>query len=570
MTNNIQLIRTYIPADFKIDTWKNLQPFFESLLNQEINSVIELEAWLRNRSELESIVNEEMAWRYIRMNCDTTNTALSDSFEYFVTEIEPNIAPYSNALNKKLIENTFCNSLSSEKYGIYLRGIKRNIELFREENIQLFVEISKLQQEYGKVCAAMTVEINGETMTLQKAARLLEDTNREVRKDVYEKIAARRLQDKEVLDQQLNKLIELRQKVAANAGYQNFRDYMHDELGRFDYSVQDCFNFHESIAEVLMPVMNELSANRKSELSVEVLKPYDLAVDPRNQPALKPFDGATELTEKTIAVFHQLDAYFGECISTMQQMKYLDLESRIGKAPGGFLYPMMESGVPFIFMNSVGSQNDVVTMVHEGGHAIHSFLSASLELASFKSTPSEVAELASMSMELMSMEHWDKFYANDELKRAKLDQLEKVMETLPWVAAVDKFQHWLYENKQHTNAERGDAWHKIVSQYNANNIDFTGYEENLRNQWQKQLHIYEVPFYYIEYGMAQLGAIAVYRNFKQNKARAIEQYKAALKLGYTKGIKEIYATAGIQFDFSKEYVRELIDFVYTELKELKA
>jgi oligoendopeptidase F len=231
---------------------------------------------------------------------------------------------------------------------------------------------------------------------------------------------------------------------------------------------------------------------------------------------------------------------------------------------------MMESGVPFIFMNSVGSQNDVVTMVHEGGHAIHSFLCASLELAAFKSTPSEVAELASMSMELLSMEHWDTFYSSAELKRAKIDQLEKVMETLPWVAAVDKFQHWLYENKNHSNDERRDAWHRIIQKYNPKNIDYTGYEDNLKNQWQKQLHIYEVPFYYIEYGMAQLGAIAVYRNFTINKSKAIEQYKAALQLGYTKGIKEIYAAAGIKFDFSTEYVQELIQFIYKELKALKA
>jgi oligoendopeptidase F len=416
----------------------------------------------------------------------------------------------------------------------------------------------------------MTVEINGETMTLQKAARMLEDTHRDIRKEAYEKIAARRLQDKDVLDQQLNQLIELRQQVAANAGYQNFRDYMHDELGRFDYQVQDCFNFHDSIEQVVMPVMEELSLEREKELGVGTLKPYDLAVDPSKQEALKPFQGANELTTKTIDVFKQLDSYFGECIQTMDAMKYLDLESRIGKAPGGFLYPMMESGVPFIFMNSVGSQNDVVTMVHEGGHAIHSFLCASLELAAFKSTPSEVAELASMSMELLSMEHWDTFYSSAELKRAKIDQLEKVMETLPWVAAVDKFQHWLYENKNHSNDERRDAWNRIIQKYNPKNIDYTGYEDNLKNQWQKQLHIYEVPFYYIEYGMAQLGAIAVYRNFTINKSKAIEQYKAALQLGYTKGIKEIYAAAGIKFDFSTEYVQELIQFIYKELKALKA
>jgi oligoendopeptidase F len=568
--SDIKLKREFLQFDFKIDTWENLKPYFDQLLNQTIQSVSELEKWLIKRSELESIVNEDMAWRYIHMNCDTTNESLSNAFEYFVSEIEPQIAPYSNLLNKKLIDSEFVNNLSVEKYGIYLRAIKRSIEMFREENIPLFVEISKLQQEYGKVCAAMTVEVNGQTLTLQRAAKFLEDNNRELRKEVYEKIAERRLHDKAILDELLNKLISYRQQVANNAGYANFRDYMHDELGRFDYSVQDCFDFHESIEEVLMPVMNDLSNERQSELNVSSLKPYDLAVDTSNQPSLKPFEYAQELTEKTIATFHQLDIYFAECIHTMNNMKHLDLESRIGKAPGGFLYPLMESGVPFIYMNSVGSQNDLITMVHEGGHAIHSFLCVQLELASFKNPPSEVAELASMSMELMSMDHWDTFFKNkDDYKRAKIDQLEKVLETLPWVATVDKFQHWMYENKNHTNQQRKDAWVKIVTDYNPTNLDFTGYQENLAYQWQKQLHIYEVPFYYIEYGMAQLGAIAVWRNYKTNPQKTIEQYKAALSLGYTVGIKDIYAAAGIKFDFSKAYVKELIDFVFDELKVLK-
>jgi len=567
---SLKLKRNFLPDTFTVNNWQTLEPYFKNLLDEEVNSTEELQLWMRNRSELESIVNEDMAWRYINMNCDTTNEKLAESFEFFVTEIEPNIAPFTDKLNKKLISNSFVNQLPKGKYDIYLRGLKRSIELFREENIPLAVEINKLQQEYGKVCAAMTVEIDGEIMTLQKAAKHLESTNREHRKMVYEKIAERRLFDKNVLDEQLNSLIELRQKVAANAGYNNFRDYMHDELGRFDYSIQDCFNFHEAIKEVAMPVMNYLSDESKAELQVDSLRPYDLAVDPSNLPPLKPFETATELTEKTIEAFNTIDTYFGSCINTMQKIQYLNLDSRIGKAPGGFMYPLMESGVPFIYMNSVGSQNDLITMVHEGGHAIHSFLCVPLELASFKNPPSEVAELASMSMELMSMEHWDTFFKNkDDYKRAKIDQLEKVLETLPWVAAVDKFQHWMYENKNHTNQQRKDAWVKIVTDYNPANLDFTGYQENLAYQWQKQLHIYEVPFYYIEYGMAQLGAIAVWRNYKTNPQKTIEQYKAALSLGYTVGIKDIYAAAGIKFDFSKAYVKELIDFVFDELKALK-
>ena len=566
-----KLTRNFLPANFEITTWQSLEPFYKTLDEELINSANQLELWMKNRSELESIVSENMAWRYINMNCDTTNEKLVQSFEYFVTEIEPNIAPFTDKLNKKLIQNQYISALPKSKYDIYIRGIKRSIELFRENNIPLLVEINKLQQDYGKVCASMTIDIDGETVTLQKAAKHLESTDRVHRKMVYEKISKRRLQDKETLDSLLNNLINLRQQVSSNAGYKNFRDYMHDELGRFDYTVQDCFSFHESIKEVAMPIINTLSDERKKQLGVETLKPFDLAVDTSNLPPLKPFETATQLTNKTINTFGKIDSYFANCISTMQQMNYLNLDARIGKAPGGFMYPLMESGVPFIYMNSVGSQNDVVTMVHEGGHAVHSFLCAPLELSSFKNPPSEVAELASMSMELISMEHWDIFFDNqNDLKRAKIDQLEKVIETLPWVATVDKFQHWLYENKEHTNEQRKTEWKKIVTEYNPTNIDFTGYEENLAYQWQKQLHIYEVPFYYIEYGMAQLGAIAVWRNYKLNPQKTIEQYKAALSLGYTVGIKEIYTTAGIKFDFSKQYVSELLNFVYDELKLLKS
>jgi oligoendopeptidase F len=254
----------------------------------------------------------------------------------------------------------------------------------------------------------------------------------------------------------------------------------------------------------------------------------------------------------------------------MQEFGFLDLESRIGKAPGGFNYPMMESGIPFIFMNAVGSQKDLVTMVHEGGHAIHNFLSNHLKVSAFKSTPSEVAELASMSMELISMEHWHVFYTDAQaLLRAKCDQLEKVIETLPWVASIDCFQHILYTEETDATG-RSKKWSALHALYSPKLVDYTGFEEYRANLWQKQLHIYEVPFYYIEYGMAQLGAIAVWRNYKTQPEKAIAQYKAALAAGNTVGIREIYEIAGIRFDFSDQYVKELMDFTWNELQILKA
>ena len=408
-----------------------------------------------------------------------------------------------------------------------------------------------------------------EEMTLQKASNLLLNPDRTIRENAYFEIQKKRISIKDELDNLFNSLVKLRTEIAINAGFDNYRDYMFMEMCRFDYTAQDCFDFHKAVATEVVPILNELSIERKKALNISELKPWDLSVDKGNRPALRPFETGKELTSKTIECFSKLDPFIGECIATMEEMGHLDLESRKGKAPGGYNYPLYETGFPFIFMNSVGSVRDLVTMVHEGGHALHSIVTKSLELVSYKNVPSEVAELASMSMELLSMEYWDLFFTNEEdLKRAKKDHLEQILETLPWVATIDKFQHWIYENPEHSTEERRKNWNLIHSEFSSSHIDWTGLEHYKDNIWQKQLHLFEVPFYYIEYGMAQLGAIAVWKNFKENKETALKQYLEALKLGYTHSISEIYSNAGIKFDFTASYIKELMAFVKEELKKL--
>ena len=363
-------------------------------------------------------------------------------------------------------------------------------------------------------------------------------------------------------------MISLRQKIAQNAGFDNYRDYKFAAMGRFDYTPSDCYDFHSSIALEITPIINQIDLERKEKLGLESYKPWDSSVDAAGKEPLKPFYGGAELINKSIKCFYRLRPYFGECLEIMKAMKHLDLESKEGKAPGGFNYPLYETGVPFIYMNAVGSQRDLVTMVHEGGHAVHSFLSRDLDLCEFKSVPSEVAELASMAMELLSMEAWDEFYSDEEeLKRAKREQMEKVLEGLPWIAAIDKFQQWIYTT-DHTAEERRAEWANIMGLLGSSVVDWEGHEETYLNLWQKQLHLYEVPFYYIEYGMAQLGAIAMWRSYKQLGSTALDNYDAALKLGYTKSIGELYQTAGIEFNFSQEYVKELAEFVKTELASM--
>ena len=572
MNNSINIptrpTRRFVSEDLIIDSWSKIEPLFESLLNREILSAKHLERWMLDRSELEAVLEEDMAWRYIKMNIDTTDKNLGDRFTFWIKEISPKMAPYSHQLNIKLVENTFLNELDSDKYKIYLRGVKKAIEIFREENIPLYTEMEEKQQEYGAISAKMSIEVDGETVTMQKAAQFLKDTNREKREEVYHKISERRLEDKEKLDVLFDELIALRQEIAKNAGYRNYRDYMFAALGRFDYTATDCYSFHTAIEQEIVPIITSFEEKRKEKLGLENYKAWDTSVDANGKESLKPFEGGDILTDKSIECFNRLRPYFGECLSTMKEMKHLDLESKNGKAPGGFMYPLYEIGVPFIYMNAVGSQRDVVTMVHEGGHAVHSFLSRDLSMTEFKSTPSEVAELASMSMELLSMKHWDVFYDNKEdLKRAKREQLEKALEGLPWIAAIDKFQHWIYTT-DHTAEQRREQWMEISSELGNPVVNWEGQEDSLANQWQKQLHLYEVPFYYIEYGMAQLGAIAMWREYILKGEVALDNYTKALKLGYTKSIGEIYETAGIQFDFSVNYVKELSEFIKTQLSEI--
>lgn len=562
--------RKFIPESFVVTTWSELAPWFQKLVDRKIESIDQMKQWFRDRSELESVVGEDFAWRYIRMTCYTDNEEYGARYQDFVQSIQPKMAPISDELNRKAMESPFLAALGhQEGYDLMIRSMRKDVEIFREVNIPLFTEISTEQQKYNQVTGAMSVTIDGQEMTLPQAAVLLMSTDRSLREGVYRKITDRRLVDREKLDELFSRLIHLRNQVALNADFKNFRDYMFKALGRFDYAPQDCFDFHESIAGEVVPILDSLALDRKEKLTVDHLRPWDKAVDPEGREPLKPFASGKELTGKAIEVFRRLDPFLGQCLEIMDAMGHLDLESRKGKAPGGYNYPLAEIGVPFIFMNATSTLRDMVTIMHEGGHAIHNFLTRDLELNDFKSTPSEVAELASMSMELISMDHWDIFFPDPtDLRRAKREHLEDIIETLPWVATIDKFQHWLYEHPDHSLMDRKDFWNQCFAEFADTITDWQNLEDGRDYLWQKQLHLYEVPFYYIEYGMAQLGALAVWRNFRHDAKTGLEGYLNALRLGYMRSIPEVYKAAGIEFNFSRTYIRELMAFVRQELEKL--
>jgi oligoendopeptidase F len=561
--------RHFLPEDFHITDWATLEPFFKELSERTLDSPKALEKWMKDISELEAIVSEDACWRQVRMTCDTENKSLEEAFNYFYMEIQPKIQPYGDQLNRKLVNCPFTNELDQQKYFTYLRAVKKSIELFREENIPIQAELSVLQQHYGSIAGKMTIEQDGKEFTLQQAAKFLENPDRNIREQVYRKINERRLQDKQPLHDLFGQLVQKRHQLALNAGFTNYRDYKFAEMGRFDYTPADCFQFHKSVSEQVVPLVNEIYAAHGRKLGISPLRPWDTEAEPAGIEPLRPFKDGKELLQKTIACFNKLDPFFGDCLIKMNELKHLDLDSRKGKAPGGYNMPLSESGAPFIFMNAAGQMSDVTTMVHEGGHAVHSFLAHALELSAFKEYPTEMAEVASMAMELFSMDHWEMFFDNaEDLKRAKRHQLERVITIFPWIAIIDRFQHWVYENPKHTIEERTTEWTRILNAYSSSTIDFSGLDEFREISWQRQLHLFEVPFYYIEYGIAQLGAIGMWKQYKENPKAAIENYTNALSKGGTLTLPELYKTAGLNFDFSSEKIKELMDMVRGELQKL--
>lgn len=571
MNADIQkLPRHFLPADFTVTAWDTLEPYFTDLRDRNIGSAEDLQQWLKDASELEAVISEDACWRQIRMTCDTENKQLEEAFNFFMMEIQPKIQEWSDLLNRKLVENPFVKDLDQDAYFTYLRNVRKSIELFRPANVPLQAELNVEAQKFGMVAGKMTVQVNGEEFTLQQAARFLEDSDRGLREDVYRKIADRRLQDKETLDELFSSMLQKRHQIAVNAGFDNYRDYRFRELGRFDYTKEDCFKFHEAVKLHVMPLVDQIYRTKKKQLGLDTLRPWDIDAEPAGTQPLRPFRTGEELVEKTINCFTRLRPFFADCLRKMKALGHLDLESRKGKAPGGYNCPLAESGAPFIFMNAAGQLDDVTTMVHEGGHAIHSFLSHPLELNGFKEYPTEIAEVASMSMELFSMDHWDVFFDSpEELRRARTQQLERVITIFPWIATIDKFQHWAYENPQHTVEERRAKWSEILNEFTSSELDVTGLEEYRAYGWQRQLHLFEVPFYYIEYGIAQLGAIGLWQQYKANPDKALDNYEQALSLGGTRTLPQLFAAAGLVFDLSPDHIRGLMQFVDQELNHLE-
>lgn len=558
--------RRFVPSTLDWNNWPSIAPLFDRLDAAIANaaSVADLERWLLDWSELSAALDEESGRRYIAMTCHTDNADAEKAYLQFVEQIDPELKPRQFALQQAFVKHPHRAALPRPRFEVFDRDIASQVELFRPANVPLETDEAKLGQQYQKLSGSLTVNFRGEEKTLVQMGRYLEEPDRSTREDAWKLVAARRLNEAATFDQQFDELSKLRGQIAANAGFSNYRDYAFRRLGRFDYTAADCERFHEAIEKEIVPLLRELQTDRKSKLGVATLRPWDLGVDPMNRPALKPFADVDEMVSRSQNIFNKLDEELAGGFRRMQSLKLLDLANRKGKAPGGYQSTLAEARVPFIFMNAVGLQRDVETLLHEAGHAFHALATCDEDLYAYRGAPIEFCEVASMSMELLGNEFIGEFYNATDSARARRTHLEGIVSVLAWIATVDAFQHWIYTHPGHTHGERDLAWIALHKRFNGD-VDWSGLEESRAKLWHRQLHIFLHPFYYIEYGIAQLGALQVWVNSKRDRAKALQDYKRALALGNSRPLPELFAAAGCKFEFSEATVRPLTNMIRQQL-----
>ena len=558
--------RNFVPNDLNPDDSRAVSALYGQLLQRDIPvDSAKLRQWILDWSELESVLGEVSCRRYVAMTCNTADENAAKAYTDFVENVQPIMNEYDDKLNKKLVAHPAKDALKGE-FGEWFKGVQVSLDLFSPDNIQLETEENKEIQAYQKITGGMSVEFEGKTQTMQQLAAYMERTDRDLRERAWRAMWERRLQDKEALDKAFDNLFALRKQIAKNSHCKDYIDYIFLAKHRFDYSPADCEAFHESIEKFVLPLQKEIYKKRAQKMGLDRLRPWDLNVDPLNRAPLKPYRTGDELIEKVDQIFESIHPQAGKWAREMQAKKLIDPDSRLGKAPGGYQIGFDESRLPFIFMNSACTDRDIYTLLHESGHSFHQFALAGQPIFPYRDVPAEFAEVASMSMELIGTSNLKPFYGDDKeaIARSIAGELEDVIWLFPWVASVDSFQHRLYSFPEHTASDRSDIWTEIMDRYDTG-VDYSGLEAVRRNLWQKQLHIFECPFYYIEYGIAQIGALQVWANFKKDPKKAIDDLFRAESLGSSRPLPELFAAANIKFDFTPRTLEPLMQVVWDEL-----
>jgi oligoendopeptidase F len=548
--------------------WTQIEPHYQELVERPLNAA-NIPTWLENWSRLAELVDERYQRLYVAITVDTTDEASKQEYDSFLDQIYPN----AQAAEQKLKEKLLASGIELTGFEIPLRNMSAEAEIFRQENLPLLAQELKLSAEYDKVIGAQTISWEGQELTLTQVHPVYQDRDRARRERAWRLVSERQLADREATDDLWSQLLPLRIRIAENAGLPDYRAYRWKQMLRFDYTPEDCVRFHQAIEQVVVPAAQRLYEKRRQQLGLETLRPWDLEVDPLGRPPLKPYTHIDKLENGVSAIFHKVDLQLGEYFDTMRREGLLDLENRKGKAPGGYCTWFYASQRPFILMNAVGLHEDVQTLLHEGGHAFHVFETNPLPYIQQKQVGLEFAEVASTAMELLASPYLSMnggFYSLQEAARARITFIEEEICFLPYMAVVDAFQHWVYEHPQAAlqPANRDARWAELWDRFIIG-VDWGGLEEEKATGWQRKLHITQVPFYYIEYGLAQLGALQVWRNSLKDQAAAVSAYRNALALGGTVGLTELYKTAGAKLIFDAENLKQIIDLAEATIAELE-
>lgn len=556
------------PTDFMEWPWAQIEPCYRELAERPLSAAT-VSGWLADWSRLAELVSETYERLYVAITVDTTDETARQRYDAFLDEIYPN----SQAANQQLIDKLLASGLEPPGLAIPLRNLRAEAEIFRPENLPLLSQELKLNAEYDKIIGAQTILWEGQEITLDQLRPVYQDLDRSRREHAWRLACERQLADRQAIDELWGQLLPLRIQIARNAGLPDYRAYRWKQMLRFDYTPADCARFHQAIEKVVVPAALRLYEKRRRLLGVDTLRPWDLEVDPLGRPPLRPYQHIDQLISGVSAMFHQVDPQLGEYFDIMRREGLLDLENRKGKAPGGYCTDFIASRRPFIFMNAVGLHDDVQTLLHEGGHAFHVFETNPLPYIQQKKVGLEFAEVASTSMELLATPYLStagKFYSPQDAARARITFLRELICFLPYMAVVDAFQHWVYQDPQaalrpaHRDARWAELWDRFMI-----GVDWSGLEAVKVTGWQRKLHITQSPFYYVEYGLAQLGALQIWRNSLKDPKGATAAYRRALALGGTASLTELYHTAGAKLIFDADSLKEIIDFVEGAMGELE-
>jgi oligoendopeptidase F len=556
------------PDAFKDATWENILPYYEALASRPLDRS-NVEAWLSDWSSFESLLSEAGALASFAYTCDTSDPAREEAQLRFGTQISPKARAQRVRLQERLVE------LGYERAGLEttVQRFRNQMELFSPANVPLFSELSKLETEWSKVNGAMTVEWDGGEKTPSQLLPFLQSNDRSVRERAFRMRAKPYIEQRDMLADIFDRMYDLRQRVAHNAGFENFRDFIHREKNRFDYTPEDCIRFHEAVETAVLPAVKRIMDRRRRQMRLDVVRPWDVTADTRGRPALKPFEDIPTFIDRAGAVFGQVDPVFQTYYRSMADADLLDLDNRKGKAPGAYCQTLAFSKMPLIFMNAVGVDRDVSTLLHESGHAFHSLEASKLPLLFQRHPGSEMAEVASMSMELLAAPFIDRdsggYYSPEDARRSRAELLEGIVLFFPHCASVDAFQHWIYLDEDGRDADARDRkWLELRTRFEGPSVDWTGLDAERIARWYQQPHFFGSPFYYIEYGIAQLGALQVWRNSLRDGGEAVGKYREALALGATRPLPELFKAAGARLIFDSDGMGELISLVEEQLRDL--